>query len=147
MAKDANDLAHAGRSRRTRTASPAFAALPTADPGPRRGARALRHAAGVQRRDDPRHARREFPRREEILGHLERAQALGVPLYLHPTLPHPDALKATSRIRGARARGLGVRGRYERHFLRIVFGGVFDAYPRLKIVLGHLAKDCLRDHG
>jgi len=26
------------------------------------------------------------------------------------------------------------------HFLRIVFAGVFDAYPRLRIILGHLGE-------
>jgi len=26
------------------------------------------------------------------------------------------------------------------HFLRVVFAGVFDAYPRLRIILGHLGE-------
>jgi len=38
--------------------------------------------------------REGFPRREKILVHLPARSGARVPLYLHPTLPHPDALKA-----------------------------------------------------
>ena len=72
---------------------------------------------------------------------FERAEALDVPIYLHPTLPHPDAMK--SYFAGyedlARA-GWGFSVDTSCHFLRIVFAGVFDAYPKLKIILGHLGE-------
>ena len=72
---------------------------------------------------------------------FERAQALDVPLYLHPTLPHPDALKAYFQGYEDLARaGWGFAVDTSCHFLRIVFSGVFDAYPRLKIILGHLGE-------
>jgi len=64
-----------------------------------------------------------------------------VPLYLHPTLPHPDALKAYFQGYEELARaGWGFAVDTSCHFLRIVFAGVFDAYPRLKIILGHLGE-------
>jgi predicted TIM-barrel fold metal-dependent hydrolase len=72
---------------------------------------------------------------------FERAAALDVPIYLHPTLPHPDALK--SYFAGyedlARA-GWGFAVDTSCHFLRLVFSGLFDAYPKLKIILGHLGE-------
>jgi len=56
---------------------------------------------------------------------FERAQALGVPLYLHPTLPHPDALKAYFQGYEDLARaGWGFAVDTSCHFLRIVFAGV-----------------------
>src|SRR5438094_529850 len=89
--------------------------------------------------------------RSEQIGHdidekkywviFERAQALDVPLYLHPTLPHPDAVKAYFQGYEDLARaGWGFAMDTSCHFLRIVFSGVFDAYPRLKIILGHLGE-------
>src|SRR3989440_634268 len=72
---------------------------------------------------------------------FERAQALDVPLYLHPTLPHPDAVKAYFQGYEDLARaGWGFAMDTSCHFLRIVFSGVFDAYPRLRIILGHLGE-------
>ena len=69
----------------------------------------------------------------------ERMQALDVPLYLHPF----DAYGATyaysghPEIAGA-TWGWGVET--ATHALRLLFGGVFDRYPRLKIILGHMGE-------
>ncbi len=72
---------------------------------------------------------------------FERAQALDVPIYLHPTLPHPLAVKAYFEGYEELARaGWGFAVDTSCHFLRLVFAGVFDAYPGLKIILGHLGE-------
>ncbi len=72
---------------------------------------------------------------------FERAQALDVPIYLHPTLPHPLAVKAYFEGYEELARaGWGFAVDTSCHFLRLVLAGVFDAYPRLKIILGHLGE-------
>jgi 2,3-dihydroxybenzoate decarboxylase len=72
---------------------------------------------------------------------FERAEALGVPIYLHPTLPHPDAMKSYFAGYEELARaGWGFAVDTSCHFLRLVFAGVFDAYPKLKIILGHLGE-------
>jgi predicted TIM-barrel fold metal-dependent hydrolase len=64
-----------------------------------------------------------------------------VPVYLHPALPHPDALKAYFDGYEELARApWGFAVDTSCHFLRLVFAGVFDAYPRLKIILGHLGE-------
>jgi 2,3-dihydroxybenzoate decarboxylase len=76
---------------------------------------------------------------------FERAQALDVPIYLHPAVPLPAVMDAYYKdyvkdfpmvIRAA----WGFTVETATHAIRLVLGGVFDAYPRLKIVLGHLGE-------
>jgi 2,3-dihydroxybenzoate decarboxylase len=69
----------------------------------------------------------------------ERMQALDTPLYLHPgdsyMLPYvlegcPELLKPTWEWTTETSS----------HFLRLVFAGVFDRFPKLKIILGHMGE-------
>jgi 2,3-dihydroxybenzoate decarboxylase len=72
---------------------------------------------------------------------FECAQSMEVPIYLHPSLPHPDAIKAYfDGFEDLRGSPWGFAIDTSCHFLRIMFAGVFDAYPRLKIILGHLGE-------
>lgn len=76
---------------------------------------------------------------------FERAQALDVPLYVHPAAPHPavaevyykDYLKEFPPLLTA-AWGFTVETATQG--IRLVLSGVFDVYPRLKIILGHLGE-------
>lgn len=74
-----------------------------------------------------------------------RAEALGVPIYLHPAVPHPDVLRAYYAdyehdyrmiIRAA----WGFTVECATQAIRLVLSGVFDEHPRLQIVLGHLGE-------
>jgi 2,3-dihydroxybenzoate decarboxylase len=69
----------------------------------------------------------------------ERMQALDVPLYLHPTDPFviPKAYDGHPELVGA-VWGWGVET--GTHALRLLFGGVFDRFPKLKIILGHMGE-------
>lgn len=69
----------------------------------------------------------------------DRMQALDVPMYLHPTDAYvqPYALAGHPELTGA-AWGWGVET--ASHALRLLFGGVFDRFPRLKIILGHMGE-------
>jgi predicted TIM-barrel fold metal-dependent hydrolase len=76
---------------------------------------------------------------------FERAQALDVPLYMHPAVPHPAVIDAYYKdyvadhpmfIRAA----WGFTVETATQAIRLVLSGVFDAYPRLKIILGHLGE-------
>ncbi|GAB7545906.1 amidohydrolase family protein [Cupriavidus sp. 8B] len=69
----------------------------------------------------------------------ERMQALDVPMYLHPTdaFVAPHVYAGHPEISGA-AWGWGVET--ASHALRLVFGGVFDRFPRLKLILGHMGE-------
>ena len=76
---------------------------------------------------------------------FERAQALDVPLYVHPALPHPavvdayykDYLKQYPQLLTA-AWGFTVETATQG--VRLVLSGVFDAYPRAKVILGHMGE-------
>lgn len=141
MARDANDRLHeAVQAHPDRFAG--FAALPTADP--EAAADELERAVrklGFKGAMIHGHTQGSFLDERKYWVIFERAQALGVPIYLHPTLPHPDAVKAyfTGYEELARA-GWGFAVDTSCHFLRIVFAGVFDAYPDLKFILGHLGE-------
>jgi predicted TIM-barrel fold metal-dependent hydrolase len=76
---------------------------------------------------------------------FERAQSLDVPIYLHPSVPlaavtdayYKDYVKDFPMVIRA-AWGFTVETATQA--IRLVLGGVFDAYPRLKVVLGHLGE-------
>jgi 2,3-dihydroxybenzoate decarboxylase len=76
---------------------------------------------------------------------FERAQALDVPVYMHPALPHPavaeayyqDYLKDFPALLTA---GWGFTVETATQAIRMVLSGMFEAYPRLKIILGHLGE-------
>jgi len=141
MAKDANDrLFEAMKSHPDRFAG--FAALPTADP--EAAAQELERSVtklGFKGAMIHGHTQGSFLDEKKYWVIFERAQALGVPIYLHPTVPHPDAMKSyfAGYEEFARA-GWGFAVDTSCHFLRIVFAGVFDAYPSLKFILGHLGE-------
>ncbi|MGH7090028.1 MAG: amidohydrolase family protein, partial [Stellaceae bacterium] len=72
---------------------------------------------------------------------FERAEKLGVPVYLHPALPAPAAIKAYFEgFEDVARAGWGFAVDTSIHFLRILFAGVFDAYPKLQFILGHLGE-------
>jgi predicted TIM-barrel fold metal-dependent hydrolase len=77
---------------------------------------------------------------------LERAEALNVPIYLHPTMPPQAVIDAsfggfapalTDQFAGP---GWGWHIETAVHILRLVLGGVFDRYPKLQFVIGHLGE-------
>ncbi len=141
MARDANDRAHA-----TVQAHPdrfaAFAALPSADP--QAAAKELERCItrlGFKGAMIHGHTQGQFLDDRKFWPIFEAAQALDVPIYLHPTLAHPGALDSYFRGYEELARaGWGFAIDTSCHFLRIVFAGVFDAYPKLRIILGHLGE-------
>jgi len=71
---------------------------------------------------------------------LERAEALGVPLYLHPQMPGPDMIKPYLAYPGLASAMLGFAAEASLHAMRLILAGVFERYPRLKIILGHLGE-------
>jgi predicted TIM-barrel fold metal-dependent hydrolase len=72
---------------------------------------------------------------------FECAAALGVPIYMHPSGTHPDVANIFYQGFPELARpAWGFAQQASVHFLRLMFAGVFDAYPTLKIILGHLGE-------
>jgi 2,3-dihydroxybenzoate decarboxylase len=70
---------------------------------------------------------------------FEAAEALDVPLYLHPNTP-PAAMIGPFLPRGLDGAIYGFAVETGLHLLRIVVAGVFDRFPKLKMVVGHLGE-------
>ncbi len=77
---------------------------------------------------------------------LEAAEALGAPIYLHPTRPPTPVIEVsyggfapdvTEVLAGP---GFGWHIETAVHVLRMVLGGVFDRFPKLQIVIGHMGE-------
>jgi len=141
MATDANDkLANAVRAHPTRLAG--FASLPT--PSPAKAAQELERAVtklGFKGAVINGHVRGEFLDNRKYWVIFECAQSLNVPIYLHPTIPHPAVLKAYFEDFGELATpAWGFAMDTCTHFLRLIFAGLFDAYPDLRMILGHLGE-------
>lgn len=78
----------------------------------------------------------DAPEYDVFWAELER---LGVPFYLHPINAYatPYVLQGQPVLHGA-TWGWGVET--GSHALRLLFGGVFDRFPGIKIVLGHMGE-------
>jgi predicted TIM-barrel fold metal-dependent hydrolase len=77
---------------------------------------------------------------------LERAAALNIPIYLHPTVPPKAVVEAqyggfSPTVSGVlAAAGWGWHIETAVHVIRMILGGVFDRHPKLQIVIGHLGE-------
>jgi 5-carboxyvanillate decarboxylase len=69
---------------------------------------------------------------------FETAQALGVPIYIHPREPGPG-MAGPLAMPGLRV-GWGYGVETGTHIMRLISAGVFDQFPRLKIVIGHMGE-------
>jgi uncharacterized protein len=146
LAREANDyLADAVKANPARFAG--FAALPTGAPD--------QAAAELERR-----VRQQGFKGAVINGHnrgryldnkfywpiLESAEALNVPIYLHPTPPPPAVLETyyggfapmASEMLAGGAWGWHIETSV--HVIRLVMGGVFDRFPKLQVVIGHMGE-------
>src|SRR6266436_5091178 len=152
LARRVNDRLHEAVQRHPDRFA-AFAALPTADPRAAaeelertvtrlgfKGAMINGMTAGVFHDD------------ERFWPIYERAQALDVPIYIHPTLPHPAVIEVyykdyvqkykdyVQKHPGILRAAWGFTVETATQGLRFVLSGVFDAYPGLKIILGHMGE-------
>ncbi|MGH2884358.1 MAG: amidohydrolase family protein [Solirubrobacteraceae bacterium] len=92
------------------------------------------------------HVRGEFLDAAKFWPIFERAQDLGVPIYLHPTEPPPavrDAYYGGLPPRVGQALSMAGWGWHVDtglHVLRLIAGGVLDEYPGLQIIVGHMGE-------
>lgn len=66
---------------------------------------------------------------------LAKAQELDVPIYLHPAVPMIPQLREFGMVLSGPSFGFGVEVMYV--FMRMIVRGVFDKFPKLKIIMGH----------
>jgi len=74
-----------------------------------------------------------------------RAQALDVPLYVHPAAPHRAVVEAYYKdyvkdFPSLLSAAWGFTVETATQGIRLVLSGVFDAYPDVKIILGHMGE-------
>jgi predicted TIM-barrel fold metal-dependent hydrolase len=145
MARDTNDyLADAVKRHPTRFAG--FAAVPTG--APNEAVKELEHRIkqGFKGAVINGHNRGRYLDNQFYWPILECAEALNVPIYLHPTPPPQPVIDVsyggfspmvTDMLAGG---GFGWHIETSVHMIRIVCGGVFDRFPRLQFIVGHMGE-------
>ena len=73
---------------------------------------------------------------------FERASKLDVPVYIHPSPVKPAIAEAFFKDHGSGLQGspLGFGLETLTHTFRLITSGLFDTYPNLKIIVGHLGE-------
>jgi hypothetical protein len=144
--RDSNDFLSAAIKRHpTRFAG--FASLPTQAPdeAAREFERCVR-TLGFKGANINGHTRGRYLDDPFFSSILASADALGVPIYLHPTVPYKpvaDALYGgfSPAVTGIFASaGWGWHIETAVHILRLILGGVFDRHPGLQVVIGHMGE-------
>jgi 5-carboxyvanillate decarboxylase len=85
------------------------------------------------------HTRGEYLDDKKFWPLLEAAEALGAPVYIHPT-PPPAPVIEPYLARGLEGPLAGFAAEVYLHTLAIITGGALDRFPKLKLVLGHLGE-------
>jgi 2,3-dihydroxybenzoate decarboxylase len=70
----------------------------------------------------------------------ERAAQLGVPVYLHPREPLPSQRRIYQGYSSLVGSAWGFAHETATHAIRLMLSGLFDKYPNLKVILGHLGE-------
>lgn len=139
LATEANDvLADTIRKHPTRFAG--LAALAPQDP--QGAARELERAVktlGLKGGIVNSHIQGEYMDDRKFWPLLEAFEALDVPLYIHPSTPSPQMVQPFLP-RALDAAIWGFACETGLHVLRMIVAGVFDRFPRLQVVLGHLGE-------
>jgi uncharacterized protein len=146
LAREANEFV-AGAVRRYPARFAGFAALPLAAPD--KAAEELEHAVrqlGFKGAEINGHHRGRYLDDRFFWPVLERAEALEVPIYLHPTQPPQAVVDASfggfgedvSYIFSTTAWGWHIETGV--HVMRMILGGVFDRFPKLQIIVGHMGE-------
>src|SRR5215472_15415838 len=146
LARDANDAVAAAVSKHPKRFA-GFAALPTMLPD--KAAAELEHrvrSGAFKGAVINGHVRGRYLDDKFFWPILECAEALNVPIYLHPTVPPKSVVDSlygglsptVSGVFAAAGRGWHIETAI--HLIRMILGGVFDRYPKLLVVVGHLGE-------
>ena len=140
LARQANDyLAEQVRRHPDRFAG--FAALPLQDP--KAAAAELERAVtqlGFKGALVNGHTNGEYLDERKFWGVWERAEQLGVPIYLHPADSEADQMKIYQGYPGLRGAVWNWTVETATHALRIICSGIFDAFPNAILLLGHMGE-------
>jgi 2,3-dihydroxybenzoate decarboxylase len=70
----------------------------------------------------------------------ERAEALNVPVYLHPRIPLPNQQRIYQGYDGLLGAAWGFGVETATHAVRLILSGLFDRFPKLNVIVGHLGE-------
>lgn len=85
------------------------------------------------------HTRNEYLDEEKFWPIFEAAEALAAPVYIHPRSPSAQ-MAGPYRKFGLETAMAGFQADTGLHAIRLICSGVFDRFPGLRIVLGHLGE-------
>jgi len=145
IAVESNDfLAEAVKKHPSRLA--AFATLPTTVPDQAADELERRVRQGFKGTLINGHTRGRYLDDKLFWPILERAEALNVPIYLHPAVPPQAVVEASfggfappvTAMLASAAWGWHIETAV--HLIRMILGGVFDRYPKLQVIVGHLGE-------
>jgi len=142
MAKASNDFLHA-QIQANPTRFKGFAALPL--PDPKAAADELERGVsklGLLGAMIMGTTKGQFVDDKKFWPVFERAAKLDVPVYIHPSPVKPALADAFFKDHGAALQGspLGFGLETLTHTFRLITSGLFDQYPTLKIIVGHLGE-------
>lgn len=139
LARDANDqLAEVVRNNPARfsgLAAVSFEDVPAAVAELERAVKAL----GLKGLIVNSHIRGRYLSEPEFWPVLEAVESLDVPLYLHPNTPN-DTMIGTLYDSGLDGSVFGFQVETSMHALKMITSGVFDRFPNLRLVLGHMGE-------
>lgn len=85
------------------------------------------------------HTNNEYLDQEKFWPILEAAEALDAAIYIHPRAPS-DGMAAPFRDYNSEGAVWGYGMETGTHAVRLMLSGVFDRFPKLRIVLGHMGE-------
>lgn len=85
------------------------------------------------------HTQGEYLDDEKFWDIFAAAEALDVPVYIHPQTPPPAMIEPLLEA-GLDGAIYGFAVETGMHLLRLIVCGLFDSFPKLKIVVGHLGE-------
>lgn len=72
---------------------------------------------------------------------LETAEKMDVPIYIHPKVPPTEMIKPYLKYPILSRSMWGFAADTGLHAMRLICGGIFEKYPRLQIILGHMGEN------
>jgi len=86
------------------------------------------------------HTKGEYPDDKKYRVIFQRAHQLDAPIYLHPRGPSPGMIRPYLDYPFLDSAMLGFAAEAGLSAMRLICSGLFDEYPNLKMVLGHLGE-------
>ncbi len=118
-----------------------FASIPIQNPA--EAARELERAVrelGLKGASINSHVKGEYLDQKKFWTVFEKAESLGVPIYLHPRVPSPSMAAPYLEYPALASAMCGFAAEVSVHVMRLICSGVFDSFPGLKIIIGHMGE-------